>query len=156
MHRLPRLPKPRRIASVMLIVWLSGMFASWAHACLVTAPDAWARAAAHHAPPSDHERLDEAAADVAEVANVAGNISLPPDVALAHCEDFCETERSIIPQGQAPKASADTCAAMTPNATIGIASAGFALRRTGLRWHPLAVPPPPGPPVAIVFLRLTR
>ncbi len=150
MHRLPRLPKPRRIASVMLIVWLSGMFVSWAHACLVTAPDAWAHAAAHHAPPSGHERPGKVAADV------AGNMSLPPDVALALCEDFCETERSIIPQVQAKKASADTCAAMMPNATIGIASAGFALRRTGLRWHPLAVPPPPGPPVAIVFLRLTR
>jgi hypothetical protein len=153
MHRLPRLPKPRRIASVMLIVWLSGMFTSWAHACLVTAPGALAHAAEHHAPPSGHERPAEAAADVAEVA---GDMSLPPNVALALCEDFCETERSIIPQVQAKKASADTCAAMMPNATIGIASAGFALRRTGLRWHPLAVPPPPGPPVAIVLLRLTR
>lgn len=156
MHRLPRLPKPRRIASVMLIVWLSGMFASWAHACLVTAPAAWAHAAAHHAPPSGHERPGEVAADVADVADVAGNMSLPSDMALALCEDFCETERSIIPQIQAKKASIDTAAAMMPDATIGIASAGLALRRTGLRWHPLAVPPPPGPPVAIVFLRLTR
>jgi hypothetical protein len=146
----PSRHQTRRIATVMLFVWLFAVVASWAHACILQ-PE---RSREHHvrsglvAPPG-----------LSHDANVdAGGSHLPdshlPDPAQQACASFCDTEQSIVTKAQPAKG--DGCA--EPSALVALDVAcwpAFTRGRAEVRWRPLAAPPPPGPPVAIAFLRLT-
>lgn len=126
MRTLTRSTRTRRIAAAMLFVWLFAVAASWAHACLLREPAA--AADEHHHPPEAAQEL---------------------------CASFCDAEQRTVAKPQpTPGDDAGLAAAPAPAAELGwpVFTPGLALPR----WRPLAAPPPPGPPVAIVFLRLTR
>lgn len=149
MPRAQRLRQPRRIAATMLIVWLFATFASWANACLVQ-PSAVAANPLEH-----HRRLGPGAysgGDHHAAAQTRGTDD--PDPARQACASFCETEQSIVAKAQPSKGDIGSDAAMPPPATSGGRPA-LTAGRTEPRWRRLAAPPPPGPPVAIAFLRLT-
>ena len=148
MRHLMNLHRPRRIASAMLLVWLFAVFASWANACLVQPPAQPAAAQAHHgqtAAGADHGGASEAA---------VGDAAQGADPAQALCADFCETEHSIVAKSQPSKGEVAADPALFPPTAIAGWPA-FVPGRLDPRWRPLAAPPPPGPPVAIAFLRLT-
>lgn len=143
MRPLARLHRPRRLASVMLFVWLSAMLASWANACILNAPPERA-----HAPEYHRWATAEHGADNASKAR-------SPDLALAPCEDFCEMERSVISRAQNTKDVADAGTAVIPQAAH-VSWPADAPWRLGQRWYPPALRPPSGPPLTIAFRRLTR
>jgi len=135
----------RRIASVMLFVWLFAVAASWAHACILQ-PE---RPSGHHARGdlvAPHGLSHEAAADA--------NGTPEPDPALQACASFCETEQNIVTKAQSAKT--DGAAELpAPVAQVFACWPAFTPGRAEVRWRPLAAPPPSGPPVVIAFLRLT-
>ncbi|MCW5664084.1 MAG: hypothetical protein KIT35_09635 [Piscinibacter sp.] len=143
----PRRQRPRRIASVMLLVWLFATVASWAHACLVQPSAVMAGVPEHHphsiagAPAVGHVVAPHGTAD-------------EPDPARQACASFCESEQNIVAKAQPSKGDGAAVAAVLPPAAFDGWPA-LAPARAGPRWRPLAAPPPPGPPVAIAFLRLT-
>jgi hypothetical protein len=148
MRHLMNLHRLRRIAPVVLFVWLFAVFASWANACLVQPPAQPATAHAHHgktAAGTDHGDAIESA-----IANAAHDA----DPAQALCVDFCETEQSIVAKSQPSKGEgAADPALFSPTALAGWPA--FVPGRFDPRWRPVAAAPPQGPPVAIAFLRLT-
>jgi hypothetical protein len=140
----------RHIASAMLWVWLFALVASWANACILqpsgVATDARGHPARSH-PAAQHVSVHEG----------TGNASGPhqPDPAQEACASFCDTERSIVAKVQPAKGdgAADPLALVAPLiAPWPTAAPG----RAHARWRPLTAPPPPGPPLVIAFLRLTR
>lgn len=148
MRHLINVHRPRRIASVMLFVWLFAVFASWANACLVQPTAQPAAAHGHHGPPAagaDYVNAHEAA------AVGAAHDSGP---AQELCADFCETEQSIVVKAQPSKGEGAADTALFPPAALASWPA-FVPGRLDPQWRPLAAPPPPGQPVAIAFLRLT-
>jgi hypothetical protein len=152
-HPMPRaqcLHQPRRIATVMLLVWLFASFASWANACLVQPSAAAADAREHRqgSGASEHPGGDPHAA-----AQTQGTD--PPDPARQACASFCETGQSIVAKAQPFKGDMGSDATMPPPAAL-VGWPAFTAGQTAPRWRPLAAPPPPGPPVAIAYLRLTR
>jgi hypothetical protein len=129
----------------MLFVWLFAVAASWANACILQ-PDS---PSDHHARGGfvvPHGSSDEAAA--------GANGTHEPDPALQACSSFCETEQSIVTKAQSVKAdvAAEQLALV---AQVFACWPAFTPGQAEVRWRPLAAPPPPGPPVAIAFLRLT-
>ncbi len=129
----------------MLFVWLFAVATSWAHACVLQ-PE---RPSDHHARGdfvTPHGLSHEAAAD--------GNGTLETDPALQACASFCDTEQNIVTKAQSTKTDG---AAELPAlvAQVFVCWPAFTPGRAEVRWRPLAAPPPPGPPVAIAFLRLT-
>jgi len=143
------LPRPRRTAAAMLFVWLFATFASWANACLVQ-PSAAAEGRSEH-----HLRID-AGADV-RVHRAAADTGAEDDLdaGLQSCISFCDLEQSIVAKAQPTKADGNADSGMPPPAASGSWPAQT-LDRVVSRWRPRAAPPPPGLPVAIAFLRLTR
>jgi hypothetical protein len=143
-----RLPPRRRLALAMFLLWLFATVASWANACAVPAPAPTLHAHAHHAgisksaQPADdrHSPSEACAADM-------------PDPAEPACASFCDTARSIVAKAQPSKGDAGDATALPPGSATGIWPAPRAPRAEP-RWRTLATPPPPGPPVAIAFLRL--
>lgn len=130
---------------MMLFVWLFAVAASWANACILQLEgpgEHHLRSAltVPHAPGNDHD------------AGAGGSNESAP--AVQACVSFCDTGQSIVAKAQPAKGdSADY-----PSAVIvqpGAAWPAFAPGLAQVRWRPLAVAPPPGPPVAIAFLRLT-
>lgn len=71
------------------------------------------------------------------------------------CAIVCETEQSVVAKAKTVKADGNADAGM-PLVGGREAWPAFTPGRIAPRWRPLAAPPPPGPPVSIVFLRLTR
>ena len=129
----------------MLFVWLFAVAASWANACILQ-PEG---SGEHHlrsglsvpdGPGSDHD------------AGAGG--SHESDPALQACVSFCDTGQSIVAKAQPAKGDSADC----PSAVIVQAVTAWPAFEPGqaqVRWRPLAAAPPPGPPVAIAFLRLT-
>jgi len=145
MHSRLGRQQTRHITSVMLFVWLFAVATSWAHACVLQ-PE---RPSDHHARGdfvTPHGLSHEAAAD--------GNGTLETDPALQACASFCDTEQNIVTKAQSTKTDG---AAELPAlvAQVFVCWPAFTPGRAEVRWRPLAAPPPPGPPVAIAFLRLT-
>ena len=141
--------RPRRIAAVLLCIWLFATFASWANACLVQVPAAGAGRSEHHL------RID-AGADVREHHAAAdAGAQDDHDAGLQSCISFCELEQSNVAKAQPTKADAGADAGMLPPAGLGSWPAQ-APDRAEPRWRPRAAPPRPGVPVTIAFLRLTR
>lgn len=129
----------------MLFVWLFAVVASWANACILQSESS----SGHHARRGfvvPHGSSHEAAA--------GANGTHEPDPALRACSSFCETERNIVTKAQSAKADG---AAEQPalGAQVFACWPAFTPGRTEVLWRPLATPPPPGPSVAIAFLRLT-
>jgi hypothetical protein len=143
------LRRPRRNAAAMLFVWLFATFASWANACLVQ-PSAAEEGRSEH-----HLRIDASADVRAHHAATEAGAEDDPDAGLQSCISFCELEQSIVAKVQPTKADGGADAGMPP-------PAGFcswptqAPDRAEPCWRPRAAPPPPGLPVSIAFLRLTR
>jgi hypothetical protein len=148
MRHLLRLHRPRRIASVMLFVWLSAVFVSWANACLVQPSAASADARSQHV-----QTGVEAGHGVAHDAAGAGRAP-GSDPTQQVCASFCETEQRIVAKAQPSKSDAGADAVVLPLAAVDGWPA-LVSGRAEPRWRPLAAPLPPGPPVAIAFLRLT-
>lgn len=144
MHSRLSRQQTRHIASVMLFVWLFAVAASWAHACILQAER-----------PSDrHGRGDFVASHGSSHEAAGAKGTHEPDAALQACASFCETEQNIVTKAQ----SAKTDGAADLPALVAQVFAwwpAFTPGRAEVRWRPLAAPPPPGPPVAIAFLRLT-
>lgn len=133
----------------MLLVWLLATFASWANACLLQSSAAAANVPGHV------ERVGFALdADTAHAAAAGVGPTRELDPAQEACGKFCETERNIVAKAQPAKGEAGADAPVLPLATLGGWPA-FTPERAGPRWRPPSLPPPPGPPVAIAFLRLT-
>lgn len=137
------------MASVMLFVWLFAVFTSWANACLVQPSAATPDLRAHH------ERFETGTDhDPAHHAAAGAGTTQAPDPAQEACASFCAAEQGIVAKAQPWQADSGVQPCV-------LAMAGFdgwpALThgRADPRWRPLAAPPPPGPPVAIAFLRLT-
>lgn len=143
------LPQPRRIAAAMLFVWLFATFASWANACLVK-PSATVEGRSGH-----HLRIDAHSDVQAHDAATEAGAEDDRDAGLQSCISFCELEQSVVAKVQPTKADGSADAGMSP-------PAGFwswptqTPYRAAPRWRPRAAPPPPGLPVSIAFLRLTR
>lgn len=145
MHTRLSRQRTRRIASVMLFVWLFALVASWANACILQP----GRSGDHHEPSGL-----VAPRAVGHEAAAGAIASHEPDAAQQACASFCDTEQSIVTKAQGAKADgvAEPSAAV---AQVVAAWSAFTPGRAGARWRPLATPPPPRPPVAIAFLRLT-
>lgn len=150
MPPLLRLPQIRRIASALLWVWLFATVASWAHACLLRPRAATAALPEHHQPidARTHGGAGHGAAAEAGATDES-------DPGRQACASFCETEGSIVAKAQPSKGDGGADAGV-PLPGVRESRAAFTPGRTGPRWRPLAAAPPPGPPVAIAFLRLTR
>jgi hypothetical protein len=135
----------RHIAAVMLFVWLFAVAASWANACILL-PES---SSDHHARGGfivPHGSSDE------DTAGASGPHEADP--VLQACASFCETEQNIVTKAQSAKADgAAEQAALV--ARVFACWPAFMPGQAEVRWRALAAPPPPGPPVAIAFLRLT-
>jgi hypothetical protein len=139
----------RHIASAMLFVWLFAVAASWANACILRPA---AAAEGHHGQHAGHD-LMAAQGGSHGPAGDAGH-SHGPDPAQQACASFCDLEQSIVAKAQpAPGDGAVHQADLA--AQPAVCWPALPLPPAEARWRPLAAPPPPGPPVAIAFLRLT-
>jgi hypothetical protein len=148
MRPMTRLRRPRRIASVMLFVWLFATVASWAHACLVQPLAATAESREHR----PHQGAGTALRGDHHAAAAAGETGAP-DAARQACASFCETEQNLVAKAQPSKGDGGADLAVAPPAALaGWPANGF---RAEPRRRAPAAPAPPGPPVALAFLRLT-
>jgi hypothetical protein len=143
------LPRPRRTAAAMLFVWLFATFASWANACLVQPSAAAERRAEHHG------RIDAGADVRAHHAAADTGAEDDRDAGLQSCISFCDLEQSVVAKAQPTKADGNADSGMPPPAALG-SWPSQAPDRAEPRWRSRAAPPPPGVPVTIGFLRLTR
>jgi hypothetical protein len=142
----PRLGRQRHIASVILVVWLFAVAASWANACILR-PSASAQGTHEH-----HAGHDLMPGGSHGQAGVAGHAPTP-DPAQQACASFCDIEQSIVAKAQPAKgdgAAHQAALAARPE----VCWPALPLRSAEIRWHPMPAPPP-GPPVAIALLRLT-
>ena len=133
----------------MLFVWLFAITASWANACILRPSAAAEGSHGHHAsrdlmavPGGSHGHAGDA------------RHSHEPDPAQEACASFCDIEQSIVAKAQPAKGDGAVQQA-TLAAQPAVCWPALPLPPAEIRWHPLAAPPPPGPPVAIAFLRLT-
>lgn len=130
----------------MLFVWLFAVVASWANACILQ-------------PERSRDHRDRSAV-VAPPAGPSPDVAADArgthesDPARQACASFCETEQSIVTKTQPGKG--DGCLESSALVPLDVACwSAFTPGHAEVRWRPLAAPPPPGPPVAIAFLRLT-
>lgn len=77
-----------------------------------------------------------------------------PDPARQACASFCKTEQSMVAKPQPSKGDRGAAVGV-PLPAVREGWPAFKPGRSEPRWRPLAAPPP-GPPVAIAFLRLMR
>lgn len=143
------LRRKRQIVSAMLCVWLFAIAASWANACILQPSAAAEGSHGYHASRDlmatqggSHGRAGE-----------AGH-SHEPDPAQEACASFCDIEQSIVAKAQPSKGDGATQQAMLA-AQPAVCWPALTLPPAEAHWRPLVAPPPPGPPVAIAFLRLT-
>jgi hypothetical protein len=139
----------RHIASALLFVWLFAVAASWANACLLRPA---AAAEGRHGQHADHDLMAARGGNHGPAGD-AGH-SHEPDPAQQTCASFCDIEQSIVAKAQpAPGDGAVHQADLA--AQPAVCWPALPLPPAEACWRPLAAPPPPGPPVAIAFLRLT-
>ena len=119
------------VAKATLFLWLFGFAVGIAHAC-VTVPGAGAQATSN------------------QVAGEATQASDDCDDAVA--QQACITTRELE-QASVVKAKSQPGADSTPAVAAIPPWSGFAALAPPRVWH-VAAAPPPGPPVAILFLRL--
>ena len=134
---------------MLLIVWLFALIASWAHACILQPWGTAAGSREHHEHIGLVARHDSSHEGAAEARGTH-----EPDAAQKACASFCETEWNIVAKAQPVKRDgvADPFALVAQANTCWPA---FSPGRAEIRWRPPSAPPPPGPPVAIAFPRLT-
>jgi hypothetical protein len=130
----------------MLFAWLFALSASWANACVLQPGFS-----------GDHHELGRVVAPhggPTHEINAGADESHESDPALQACVSFCDTEQNIVTKAQPTKG--DGSAEPSTVVVQVVASwPAFAPGHAEFRWRPLAAPSPPGPPVAIAFLRLT-
>ena len=148
MPPLMNFQRPRRIAAVLLFVWLFSVAASWANACLVQPVIDPASAHGHHGWVS----AGATAADAQRSAS--GGAAHEPDPAQTLCAEFCGAGQQLVAKPQPTKGDGAVDAQLHPPTAL-LAWPAFAPTPLELPWRPLAAPLPPGPCAAIVFLRLT-
>lgn len=132
------------VLRTLLFVWLFALAAGWANACVLQA-----RSDAHNGP------LGHDAGTVAR-PHLSAPVALatidPGGPAAEACLSLCEGERNAIPKLK-----------LVGPSDLGLHQAVLAapwlpwsVDPAPVRARAFAMPPPPGPPVAIRFLRLTR
>ena len=128
--------RPRRtkfIAKVMAFVWLFGFAIALANACAV-----------NHTPGAaagpQHQGWAHPAVDDPD----ASHACQPP------CKGLCEAEQHAVAKTKGVDVSAGVQLIAMPGAPCA-----HPVASSGLRWCAIAPLPPPGPPLAILFLRLT-
>lgn len=129
----------------MLVAWLFAVAASLANACILQPERS-----------GDH---DERSGLVmphgpGHGSGTGAGGSHDSDPALQVCVSFCDAEQNIVTKVQPAKGDSSH----EPSSGAGQVVANWPAFTPGhaeIRWRPLAAPPPPGPPVAIAFLRLT-
>lgn len=147
------LRRKRHVASAMLFVWLFAIAASWANACILRPSVATEGSHEHHAS-RDLMAAQGGTHGHGSDASDSHEHEHEPDPAQDACASFCDIEQSIVAKAQPAKGDgAAQQAALT--AQPAICWPALPLPPAEARWRPLAAPPPPGPPVAIAFLRLT-
>ena len=135
----------------MLFVWLFAIAASWANACILR-PSAAAEGSHGHHP--SHDLMTTQGGSHGHGGGVSDFHEHEPDPAQEACASFCDIEQSIVAKAQ--PANGDGAAQQaTLAAQPAVCWPVLPLPSAETRWRPLAAPPPPDPPVAIAFLRLT-
>lgn len=138
-----------RVAQAMLLAWCFAIAAGWANACLLRAQEPASHVhGAGHAPANGAALLAD--------THVEGGAAIAahedgPEGADDLCLSFCEQEQGTIPKLKA--VSFDDFGvepALLPWAPWPAPPGGHLSCGRSRAW-----PPPPGPPVAIRFLRLT-
>jgi hypothetical protein len=129
----------------MLLGWLFALAASWANAC-VPQPER----SGHHPQRSGFVAPQGAGHEAA--AGAGGVLQLDP--AQLACASFCDTDLTIATKGQTAKGDGAS-QPMQWVASVNASWLVFMPARAEVRWRPRAASLPPGPPVAIAFLRLT-
>lgn len=139
-----RLQRTAWVLRTLLFVWLFGLAAGWANACVLQARfDAHHGALGHDADTAGHPHPS---------SPVARAIVDDGGAAAEVCLSLCDGERSAIPKlklvvpGDPGLHQAALAAPWLP----------WSVAPAPERARAVAMPPPPGPPVAIRFLRLTR
>ena len=132
------------VLKTMLFVWLFAIAAGWANACLVQA-----RPASH-----GHEGAPGSSGRLALLVSAAGDATVHPGdhgAAADACLSFCDSEQGAIPKLKLPVLEDPDVEHAAP---AWMALAWSVERRPARAGRP-AAQPPPDPPVAIRFLRLT-
>lgn len=135
---------PRRLASGMLFVWLFALLVAWTNACVSQPLSPFTHAWGHHDPAGFE-------ANVAADADGTHGSELIQHV----CAVFCDTDQRL-----ASKAVASDDDGNADFAIVGAAAfdGWWSLVTEPAEphhWQPSAALLPPGPSVAIAFLRLT-
>jgi len=124
----------RRCAAWVLLLWLFGVGASVAHACLVSAAWDGEGTVAAHATPLDRHDDDDYHGGPGK----------------ANCKDFCQKSSALTPTSKSVFDIPDPGAEPIPPSFALLPAA----QEAGASWH--ALPDRQGtPPVHIAFLRLT-
>lgn len=131
------------LLKTLLWVWLFGLAAGWANACVVQA-----RAAAHGHEPA-HESTGVWPGQAA--LSFPATPHHPTDAALEACLSFCDSGQDAIAK---PKLPGPVDVEASVAAAVG-AWVSRSLAPSDAHTRALAPPAPPGPPLAIRFLRLT-
>lgn len=124
-----------------MFFWVFGIAAGWANACLL----------------QDRPFAQGHGRDAAMLAHQDGAVArgvasfADADAGLEACVSFCDSEQRAIPKLELPALAAFDVA----HATTVVAWAPRVVEHTAGLARLLAPPRPPGPPVAIRFLRLT-
>ena len=143
MQRTSRYPhRTRGIARVMVLVWMFALTTSLANACVLSG--------AVHSVSLGQVHAVEHAAD-GGIVGTGSDQDHEPGPAKAACQEFCDLEQVTVFKSQAPS-GLDAGAAPLLQADLWPAPFARAAPRVSLAAYR---EPPPGPPVAIRFLRLT-
>ncbi|ODV00134.1 MAG: hypothetical protein ABT20_16240 [Rubrivivax sp. SCN 70-15] len=127
----------------MVFVWLFGFVVSLANACILQLPT--------RQPAT--ERHAHGAVDLIDGRSTldADTGRDEHDVGKQACKSFCDAEQAVVAVAK-PQEVIKVLMPLVADAFLGIAAPAG---RDRVLWYPLAVPLPPGPSVAIRFLRLT-
>lgn len=132
------------VLKTMLLVWLFAIAAGWANACLLQS-----RPASH-----DHAGSPGSSGGLAALVSAAAEPTVRPDdngAAADACLSFCDSEQGAIPKLKPPGLEDPDVSHAAP---LWMSQPWSAEWRPAPVRHP-AAQPPPDPPVAIRFLRLT-
>ena len=122
------------IARLMAFVWLFGFAVAFANACSL-----------HHAPAAAPSMLHD---DCAHAAGLDG--AEDTDACQPACKGLCENGQNAVAKTKSVDVSSAAQLVAMPGASSVHPASGAAQP-----WCAIAPLPPPGPPVAILFLRLT-
>lgn len=140
----------RLVAKTMLALWLLGVLAGAANACVLQDRDGWAPPLHHEGSALWHHHVD----DVAPATSAAGETGHADDCdqgAGEHaCRHLCDATAGAV-----VKTTVLDIPAGTPLFAAIATWAPYPPQPAPTAWPVRAALPPPGPAVAILFLRLT-